>query len=53
MLRSQGRFTLKTALLEQGPFPGLESPVSFDRYGDIERTPRMAVIHNGSFTPEQ
>lgn len=52
ILRSQGRSTIKTALLEQGPFPGLEYPVHFDRHGETERTPRMAVIRNGSFTME-
>lgn len=50
--RSQGRLPLKTALQELGPFAGLEHPIRFDRYGDTERTGRVALIRDGRYTPE-
>ena len=40
---------LKEALLNLGPFPGLQSKITVDRYGDVERTLFMTVIEDGQF----
>ena len=40
---------LKEALLNLGPFPGLQSEITVDRYGDVERTLFMTVIEDGQF----
>jgi len=40
---------LKEALLNLGPFSGLQSKITVDRYGDVERTLFMTVIEDGQF----
>ena len=40
---------LKKTLLEMGPFPGLQSNIKFDQYGDVERSLFLTVINNGKF----
>lgn len=41
---------LKNALIELGPFRGLQGSIQFDRYGDTQRVATMAIVRNGRFT---
>ncbi len=43
------RTGLKGALLRHGSFPGLQSAMSFDKFGDVERKLFLTVIENGQF----
>lgn len=40
---------LKRALLEQGPFPGIQQDVVFDRFGDSQRNALITIIRDGRF----
>lgn len=48
--RRQGSASLKTALIESGPFNGLQGDIQFDRYGDTRRIPGMTVVRGGRLT---
>jgi len=41
---------LKETLLGLGLFPGLQSEITVDKYGDVERKLFLTVIENGQFT---
>ncbi len=43
------RNDLKKALLEVGSFEGLQSPVTVDKYGDVERKLYLTVVEDGHF----
>ncbi|MDT8442665.1 MAG: ABC transporter substrate-binding protein [Desulfuromonadales bacterium] len=43
------RNELKQALLGVGSFEGLQSPVTVDKYGDVERRLFLTVVDNGQF----
>jgi branched-chain amino acid transport system substrate-binding protein len=49
LARKTDEESLKTALLGIGRFPGLQSEMTFDRYGDVERKLFLTVIENGQF----
>lgn len=40
---------LKEALLETTNFNGITDPLSFDKFGDVERSWYISTIHNGKF----
>lgn len=41
--------SLKEAVLRIGSFPGLQSPLSLDRFGDADRKAHLAVVVAGAF----
>lgn len=43
------RNEIKKALLEVGSFEGLQSPVTVDKYGDVERKLYLTVVEDGHF----
>ena len=45
--------TLKKALIELGPFQGLQEKIHFDAYGDTQRSAAIAIIQNGRFVRQQ
>jgi len=47
--RQRADQSLKAALLQAGPFEGLQDRWSFDRHGDAQRKSYIAVIRNGRF----
>jgi branched-chain amino acid transport system substrate-binding protein len=47
--RSPERAGLKDALLKLGTFPGLQSKITVDKYGDVERDLFLTVVDNGEF----
>jgi branched-chain amino acid transport system substrate-binding protein len=47
--RKSPQQTLKAALLELGPFPGLQHLIRFDRFGDNEGLSGISVIKQGEF----
>ena len=49
MLRRREKQSLGETLLANGPFPGAEGPITFDRFGDSSRVPHITVIRNGEF----
>jgi len=40
---------LKASLLEIGQFPGIQDPITIDRFGDASRTIYSLIIRNGQF----
>ncbi len=50
LVRRPSGMPLKNALVELGPFRGLQENIQFDRYGDTQRAASMAVVRNGRFT---
>ena len=50
--RNDGRRPLKAALVEQGPFQGLQETIRFDANGDTRRQARFATIRDGRYTHE-
>lgn len=50
LARRPSGMPLKTALIELGPFRGLQENIQFDRYGDIRRVATMTIVRNGRFT---
>jgi branched-chain amino acid transport system substrate-binding protein len=48
MTNAQGR-PLKQALLEAGPYQGLQTVWNFDRFGDAKRQVQITVVRNGHF----
>lgn len=44
---------LKQALLEHGPFTGVQQPIVFDRFGDSLRPARHTTIRDGRFVLEK
>ena len=44
---------LKKALIELGPFQGLQEKIHFDAYGDTQRSAAIAIIQNGRFVRQQ
>lgn len=53
MEKAQERKSLKNALLQTGTFSGLQSEISVDRYGDVERGLFLTVVQGGSFRVEK
>lgn len=49
LARRRGGESLRDALLLRGPFSGAENDVSFDRFGDSQRVPHIAVVRDGQF----
>lgn len=49
MARRASGQSLRDSLLKNGPFPGAEGELSFNRFGDSGRTPRVTVVRNGQF----
>ncbi len=47
--KNPSRNDLKEALLKIGSFPGLQSKITVDQYGDVERNLFLTVIENGQF----
>lgn len=47
--RSPHRNGLRNALQEVGAFPGLQSTISMDKYGDVKRTLFLTTVDNGEF----
>lgn len=47
--RKNAEKSLKQALLELGPFAGVQQPVVFDRFGDSERPALHTTIRDGRF----
>jgi branched-chain amino acid transport system substrate-binding protein len=47
--KNPSRSNLKETLLNLGQFPGLQSNITVDKYGDVEREAFMTVIENGQF----
>ncbi len=47
--KNPSRNGLKEALLSLGSFPGLQSEMTVDKYGDVERKLFLTVIDNGQF----
>jgi branched-chain amino acid transport system substrate-binding protein len=47
--KNPSRNGLKEALLNLGSFPGLQSEMTVDKYGDVERKLFLTVIENGQF----
>lgn len=50
-LRRGGRQSLKDSVLANGPYEGLQQPVVFDRFGDVQRAPHFVQVRNGRFEP--
>jgi len=48
-LSSQGKKTLKQALLDLGPVQGLQQEIAFNPYGDARRRAFFVVIRDGHF----
>lgn len=51
LTRGRAGQSLKQALLESGPFDGLQQTIAFDRYGDTTRKGYFMTMHNGRFEP--
>lgn len=49
LAKAQSGADLKQALLEVGRFPGLQSELAFDRYGDVERRLFLTIVEEGQF----
>ncbi|WP_326533179.1 ABC transporter substrate-binding protein [Pseudorhodoferax sp.] len=49
MARTRPGETLKQALLQHGPYQGLQQSIAFDRFGDAGRTAYATVVHHGHF----
>jgi len=47
--KNPSRDGLREALLKLGSFPGLQSEMTVDKYGDVERKLFLTVIENGQF----
>ena len=50
LTRRRGGESLRDALLLHGPFSGAENDFSFDRFGDSQRVPHIAVVRDGQFS---
>jgi branched-chain amino acid transport system substrate-binding protein len=50
MARKASSDDLKAALINQGPFEGLQQPIRFDKNGDTNRTMYFTEIRSGRFT---
>jgi branched-chain amino acid transport system substrate-binding protein len=48
-LRLKGNRSLKQALLEAGPYDGVQGQWNFDRFGDAQRKAFVTVVRNGRF----
>jgi branched-chain amino acid transport system substrate-binding protein len=46
--RASGQ-SLRDSLLKNGPFPGAEGELSFNRFGDSGRIPHVTLVRNGQF----
>lgn len=46
MEKAPGR-PLKQALLESGPYQGLQTVWNFDRFGDAKRQTHIAIVRDG------
>jgi branched-chain amino acid transport system substrate-binding protein len=51
MARKSGDDDLKTALIQRGPFEGLQQPIRFDKNGDTNRVMFFTEIRSGRFVP--
>lgn len=40
---------VRASLLANGPFPGADGNITFNRFGDSERVPRVTVVRDGQF----
>ena len=49
MVRSDSSTSLKRALLEKGPFTGIQQAVQFDQFGDSQRSALHTSIRDGHF----
>ena len=49
LVRGNKGASLKTTLLEQGPYTGAQQAVTFDRFGDAQRRSFVTTIHDGQF----
>jgi branched-chain amino acid transport system substrate-binding protein len=49
LARQQDPTKLKAAILAQRRFDGLQDPIVFDEFGDVQRTMYMTVVRNGKF----
>lgn len=53
LVEAQGRRRpgepLKTALLQRGPYPGLQQPIALDAFGDVRDGLHFAVVREGRF----
>ena len=47
--RQQRGETLRQAILQYGPFEGLQQSIQFDRFGDTPRKVFFTEVHNGKF----
>ena len=47
--RRQGAQPLKQALIDQGPFQGLQETIQFDAHGDTRRSAAIALVRDGRF----
>ena len=50
--RSPEGTPIKRALLEKGPFSGIQQPIVFDRFGDSQRPALHTIIRDGKFVVE-
>lgn len=53
LTRRSNDLPLKKALIELGPFQGLQEKIHFDAYGDTQRSAAIAIIQNGRFVRQQ
>ena len=53
LTRRSNDLPLKKALIELGPFQGLQEKIQFDAYGDTQRSAAIAIIQNGRFVRQQ
>lgn len=49
LARRSSDMPLKTALIDKGPFQGIQETIHFDSFGDTRRNARIAIIQNGRF----
>lgn len=52
LVRRSAAMSLKNALLQLGPFDGLQQQIRFDRYGDAERSAIFLSVRDGRFVPD-
>lgn len=48
--RGKGQ-ALKQAVLQNGPYDGLQQTIRFDRFGDAERATHFVIVREGRFEP--
>lgn len=49
LTKRQAAQTVKEALLQSGPYPGLQGDWNFDRHGDVRRATNVTVVKDGRF----